>query len=210
MSAVTVLAIETSTPRGSIALVSSDEAILFSEFFESDRSHNSLLFDPLERALVSGHEFDAILVGIGPGSYTGVRIGISAAIGVSLARGVKIAGVSSLCALKDAPASGSYQVVGDARRGTFFHIEVHRWRASPTPVICSGEELGALVKGNSLPVLTCDASPLPVDAKVSFPDAARLAIAGHYHPLDFASQVEPIYLRAPYVTTPKPKGRPAD
>ena len=76
-----VLAIETSTPLGSIAVVEQSGNVLFSESFESNRSHNSMLFAPLQRALGTFSEIDAVIVGTGPGSYTGVRIGISAALG---------------------------------------------------------------------------------------------------------------------------------
>jgi tRNA threonylcarbamoyladenosine biosynthesis protein TsaB len=208
MKAGNVLVIETSTPRGSIALVSREAEVLFSDSFESRRSHNALLFEPLLRALDCGHAFGAILVGIGPGSYTGVRIGISAALGVSLARDVPVAGVCSLCALGAAPASGNYRVVGDARRGGFYFAEIRQWRVSSGPSVCSGAELESLVHGDALPVLTCDTSPLPVEARVTHPDAALLALAARHQSPDFSSTVEPIYLRAPYITMPKPKGRP--
>lgn len=211
MNAETLLAIETSTPRGSIALVAGD-AVLFSESFASQRSHNALLFDPLQRLLGEGRAFDAILVGTGPGSYTGVRIGISAAIGIALAAGVPMAGVPSLCALDEAPDSGDYCVIGDARRGAFFHVEIRAWRMTGAPAICSAEELHAVVEGAGLPLFTCDATPPPVDFTVSraCPDAARLAAAARHQAIDFSAPVEPIYLRAPYVTDPKSKGRPRE
>ncbi|MDA0811788.1 MAG: tRNA (adenosine(37)-N6)-threonylcarbamoyltransferase complex dimerization subunit type 1 TsaB [Verrucomicrobia bacterium] len=206
----TLLAFETSTPRGSLALVAEDGEVLFFRIFESQRSHNSLLFEPLREALAAGQPFADVIVGTGPGSYTGVRIGISAALGVSLASNARVAGVSSLLALEAAPASGSYHVIGDARRGSYFHAEICDWKVKVEAAIFTKEELIAHLADNTLPVLTCDASPLPIAAEVTSPSAANLARMARSQELDFTANIEPIYLRAPYITTPnaKAKGRP--
>ena len=77
----TTLAIETSTHQGSLALLHRGEMI-FSESCGAGRSHSSLLFAVLERALKAlpeGSRIDLIAVGLGPGSYAGVRIAIAAA-----------------------------------------------------------------------------------------------------------------------------------
>ncbi|MCB1100050.1 MAG: tRNA (adenosine(37)-N6)-threonylcarbamoyltransferase complex dimerization subunit type 1 TsaB [Verrucomicrobiae bacterium] len=204
----TLLAIETSTPRGSLALVAEDGEVLFSRTFESQRSHNSLMFEPLKEALATGHPFSDIVVGVGPGSYTGVRIGISAALGVSIGRHVRVAAVCSLLALEAAPVSGSYHVIGDARRGSYFHAEIRDWKVAVEAAIFSKEELLTRLADCDLPVLTCDASQLPLAAAITSPAAANLARAARLQQLDFAATIEPIYLRAPYITTPNPKGRP--
>lgn len=202
------LAIETSTPRGSLALVTEDGAVLFEQTFESARSHNSLLFAPLKELLDTGHAFSTIVVGTGPGSYTGVRIGISAALGISLANEAQVAGVSSLVSLQNVPASGSYYVIGDARRGSYFHCEIRNWKVLVEPALYSAQELTSRLSDPDLPVLTCDATPLPVAAVITTPSASALAQAARHQELNFTDPVAPIYLRAPYTTTPKPKGRP--
>ena len=68
----------------------------------------------------SPRELDALVVGTGPGSFTGVRIGLATARGLALALGVPVAGVSTLAALA-AGAPGAVPVI-DARRGEVFTL----------------------------------------------------------------------------------------
>ena len=96
-----ILAIESSTPRGSLALWR-DRRLVAVEEFQSERAHNSVLFGPLEAVLRQAEALDLIVCGTGPGSYSGVRVGIAAAIGVSLARCVPLIGMPSVCALPQA------------------------------------------------------------------------------------------------------------
>lgn len=145
-----VLAIETSTPLGSVAVLR-DGVISFEKSFTSERSHNSQLFAPLREALdVVGGSLRAIVVGTGPASYTGVRIGIAAAQGIALSRNVPVIGLPSVLAVEVAACradlqvcssvassfsaqadvevcstfSSSYCICGDARRGSFFVAEI--------------------------------------------------------------------------------------
>ena len=83
------LALETSTPRGGVA-VFQDGELVFSESFTADRSHSSGLFAVIERALAGKERPGQIVVGLGPGSYAGVRIAIAAGIGISVATGAEM------------------------------------------------------------------------------------------------------------------------
>jgi tRNA threonylcarbamoyladenosine biosynthesis protein TsaB len=77
--------------------------------------------DELVRAAGLGpDDLDLLAVGVGPGSFTGVRIGLAAARGLALALNVPVAGVSTLEALA-AGAPGAVPVV-DARRGEIFSL----------------------------------------------------------------------------------------
>jgi len=123
-----ILAIETSVPEASIALWS-DGAWLFEAEFVSDRNHNSMVFEPLAQALalLEGRELSTVLVGTGPGSYSGTRIGIAAAQGLAIAKSCPAAGIGSIAATpparsvaRPAAAHTAATAIGDARRGLYY------------------------------------------------------------------------------------------
>ena len=87
---MTILAIETSTNVGSIAVLRDGDCV-FSKTFTSERSHNSQIFAPLGEALEITTP-GLIAVGTGPGSYTGARIGIAVGIGIFLSINAKLIG----------------------------------------------------------------------------------------------------------------------
>ena len=199
-----ILAIETSTRTGSVALAS-DGVVLREETFVAERSHNSQIFAPLG-ALLGDAEIDAVIVGTGPGSYTGVRIGIATAIGVSMARNVPLFGVASVCGVE---ADFDYAVVGDARRGVFFWSEVAGGEMLGDPELMS---LDALKLRRHEHIFTFDEKP-PIAAAVSVtPSAAVLAKLYSRRDLSEIPQVtvEPIYLAAPFITKPKGRGKTLD
>lgn len=117
-----ILALDTSTLTGSAAVVV-DGVVLAESTTRIRATHSEqilpLVDEVLARAGVALHEIDRIGVGVGPGSFTGVRIGVATAKGLHIATGVALVGVSSLEAL----ASAAWGVRGyvlaalDARRG---------------------------------------------------------------------------------------------
>jgi tRNA threonylcarbamoyladenosine biosynthesis protein TsaB len=78
-----------------------------------------LVQELVERAGVTTAEIDGVVGGVGPGSFTGVRIGLASARGIGLALGVPVAGASTLGALR---AGAGEDAIGciDARRGEVF------------------------------------------------------------------------------------------
>ena len=90
-----ILAIETSTTGASLALVGRQGGdVLWQASFESDRLHNAKIFDPVAEALdISRGKLGRIVVGLGPGSYSGIRVGIAVANGLGLALDVPVAWV---------------------------------------------------------------------------------------------------------------------
>lgn len=205
---MTILAIECSTPHASLAIWH-EGAVIWETAFTSERAHNSRIFAPLEEGLEQcGRQLDWIAVGVGPGSYGGVRVGIAVANGFALALGAKTLGVSSLEAIADAE---DYRVIGDARRKTYFVAQVAGGDLQGEPDLVPTDELKGILHDNeSDPVFSSD--PKMVDAfpgvRFACPGASSLAniVARMTHEQrdSRAEQpLEPHYLRAPYITTPK-------
>jgi len=97
-----LLALETATPAGSVAIHESGR-ILSLRTFDAAREHSRRLFGEIDAALTdAGRERAQILgvaVTIGPGSFTGLRIGLSAAKGLCMGLGVRLIPLSTLEAL---------------------------------------------------------------------------------------------------------------
>jgi tRNA threonylcarbamoyladenosine biosynthesis protein TsaB len=121
-----ILHIETSTTVCSVAL-SCDSQVLFSSIDEMGSSHVTLIGPYLDKALDEarslGKRLDAVAVSAGPGSYTGLRIGVSAAKGICYALNIPLIAVSTLELLaetvrqKGLPAGVQFiRPVMDARR----------------------------------------------------------------------------------------------
>jgi tRNA threonylcarbamoyl adenosine modification protein YeaZ len=192
------LALDTSTPHGSVAVLEG-ETILFAEEFVADRSHSCSLFSVLERAQAIGAPFGLIAVGLGPGSYAGVRIAIAAAMGLSLASGAPMVGLPSVAAL----ACGKYAAIGDARRDTFYWTLVEEGLCRVGPELVSAEELQTRLNDHQGRVL---ASETLLSAERAYPAATILgALAASGRGIIARDQLEPIYLREPHITQPKPR-----
>jgi tRNA threonylcarbamoyladenosine biosynthesis protein TsaB len=110
-----VLGIETATRRGSVGLVASSpgehDAIARAEVSrEAGQLHGALLLDLIDACLARAGEslerVDAIAVSIGPGSFTGLRVGLATAKGLALAGAVALIGVSTLEALAEVAFAG--------------------------------------------------------------------------------------------------------
>jgi len=119
----TILAIETSVPQASIALLSGGQ--IEQKNFESHRQQNQLLFEPLQELIESLGEqsIDTILVGTGPGSYSGSRIAIAAAQGLATVYGAKVIGICSFYCVPSVDRENTI-AIGDARRGSYFHYDL--------------------------------------------------------------------------------------
>lgn len=201
----TLLAIETSTDKGSVALLRGEE-ILFSESCGAGRSHSSLLFGVLERALKAvpeGSRVDQIAVGLGPGSYAGVRIAIAAAAGFAIATGAELLGLPSIAAL----AEGEYVALGDARRESYYFARVRGGECVEGPRLFTAAEWPEKFAGIHLPVFASEEiaglNPAP-NLQIAYPSAERLArLALKERSIVARDNLEPIYLREPHITVPK-------
>jgi tRNA threonylcarbamoyl adenosine modification protein YeaZ len=109
-----VLAIDTSTSRTSVAIIEAD-TVVFSGFLDGATAHGPSLPALLQEALtVSG--VDEVVVGMGPGPFTGLRVGIAFAQSFALARDIPVRGVCSLDAIAAQINEKDFIITVDARR----------------------------------------------------------------------------------------------
>lgn len=205
-SSQTTLAIETSSHQGSVAVLRGNDFV-FSESCGTSRSHSSLLFAVLERALQAAggpKRIDRIAVGLGPGSYAGVRIAISAATGLSLANGTELVGLPSIVALSE----GEYVALGDARRESYYFARVRDGECVEGPLLLTADELAGKLAGCSVPVIASEELGNVISGAIEFrfPCAERLAkLAAAGRSIITRGDLQPIYLREPHITTAKKK-----
>ncbi|WP_193212100.1 tRNA (adenosine(37)-N6)-threonylcarbamoyltransferase complex dimerization subunit type 1 TsaB [Luteolibacter marinus] len=213
------LFLESSTPRASLALMRGSE-VLCQDSFTSDRNHNAMLFEPLERALacLAGDDRLAeVVMGTGPGSYSGTRVGIAAGQGVALVHGCPAVGLTSLMAVP-ATRDRAALAIGDARRGSAWRLEVgaeHPWNE---PVLCPVEELAEEVRAAldaGKPVFSLEPAgriglpeALVASVRIEQPDALALAAAWMRLAPETRDRLkvippQPVYLRPPHVTEAK-------
>lgn len=217
MSAPT-LVIETSTPQASLALVFPDGRIE-ERIFQSDRNHNAALFGPLQDLLAGGSQtLERVLVGSGPGSYSGTRVGIAAAQGVAIAMSCPAIAVPSLLATPAAASGTPCLALGDARRGSYWTAGIHRQQLDQEPVLGDADALGCAVAAAVERLETVFAFeeparfPLPAahrdSIRVEFPAArflwqAWLAASEATRNRWTAAAPQPIYLKPPHITAAK-------
>ena len=107
------LAIDTSTSRTIVGVIDGDE-IIFEKFHDGATDHGRALSQLVAEALKVSHPPKQVVVGMGPGPFTGLRVGISFARTFGLARNIPVMGVCSLDAI--AINQSEYTVAIDARR----------------------------------------------------------------------------------------------
>jgi tRNA threonylcarbamoyladenosine biosynthesis protein TsaB len=120
---VRVLAVDTTGEFGSVALVE-DERVIEEVPLHSPDGFGHILFDEIDRLLarhgVALDDVDCFASASGPGSFTGVRIGLTAVKGLAEATGRKVVAVSNLQALASFGTRELRAVVIDARRGEVY------------------------------------------------------------------------------------------
>lgn len=108
------LAIDTSTSRTSVAIIE-DGSILWSGHRDGATEHGPALPSLVQEA-IKGFAIDEVVVGMGPGPFTGLRVGIAFAQSFALARGISVRGVCSLDAIAAQVEEKEFIVTVDARR----------------------------------------------------------------------------------------------
>jgi tRNA threonylcarbamoyladenosine biosynthesis protein TsaB len=196
-----LLAFDLSTRRGTIALANGKE-ILGATDWPNDRRTSAPFFATLNEIVREHGAPETIVVGLGPGSYTGTRIAISAAIGLRATTGAALAGISSLCAVSD---EKEFCVIGDAKRSSFFFAKISSGLLANDPELLSENEMNErLLSITTIPIYTSDELPQFALVKPRFPSAKLLCLRAQTFPQNVArTSLAPIYLREPHITRPR-------
>ena len=217
-----VLAIDTALPAVSACVLDQDaEAPVAAESIEMERGHAEALLPLIKRVMarVEGGfaSLDRVAVTVGPGSFTGIRIGLAAGQGIALACKTEIVGVSTLAALAAPlifdPFDGVAAAAIDARHGKVY-IAAFGPAGRPllTPRRVGAHEalraLGSgplLLIGSGAPLLAKEARargvPVKIASEQAAPDiafVARLGLAAQPE----SAPARPLYLKEPYVAAP--------
>lgn len=200
-----VLAIDTTGPACSVALADFGEGeTVFGRIVEPmQRGHAEALMPLMDRlfseAGVTSHSIEKIAVTVGPGSFTGLRVGVSAARALALALGVPVVGVSVFEAIREGlvPQDAPMAIALDARRDEIYLQVFPVGMQAEDPMVVSLQDAadlipsGCRVAGSAAAVLGHEAGPevLPLDP---------VAVARSGHRLDPALfPPSPLYLRKP-------------
>ncbi|AYY14692.1 tRNA (adenosine(37)-N6)-threonylcarbamoyltransferase complex dimerization subunit type 1 TsaB [Actinobacteria bacterium YIM 96077] len=205
-----LLALDTSTPAVTVALHDGERAVAHSTHADA-RRHTELLApaisDVLAEAGVDRREITGVAVGIGPGPFTGLRVGVTAARTLGTALDVPVVGVCSLdiiareVTMREAPHGSPFLVVTDARRREVY------WSAYDSAgVRTRGPEVGpASGIPDALPAAGAGArtyrDAFPGLLEPEFPSAVFLAAAVVDGAVD-TCEPRPLYLRRPDAAPP--------
>lgn len=180
-----ILALESSATAASAALCQ-DEALVAQTFLHTGLTHSQTLLpmvrDLLGACALTPEEVDLIAVAAGPGSFTGLRIGVATAKGLAWAAEKPCAGCSTLAAMAWNLAGFSGQVCAamDARRHQIYNARFQVDGAAPRRLIpdraIALEDLVAELQGTQIPQLVVgDGAQLCYEALTAAGIPARLA-----------------------------------
>lgn len=176
----TYLLIDTSTSRTSVAIVGNGKT-LFASHHDGALSHGEALPELVAQGLKIESRIDQVIVGMGPGPFTGLRAGISFAQSFALGRGIPWQGVCSLDAIANQIAEIDFIAAIDARRKEVFFARYTNGLRIGEPKVCQPSQLTAFDV------------PIYGDVLNQFPDpTAFIAIAE-----TGATYLQPIYVRRP-------------
>jgi len=201
---MTILALEFSSSQRSVA-VARDGCVLAEAAEAGGRETKAfgLIEKVLADANIRREEIGCLAVGLGPGSYTGIRVALAIAQGWQLARGVKLLGIGSVeCLVAQAQAEkmfGRVNVAIDAQRGEFFLAvyeisadgakEVGPLRIVPAATVDARAAAGEMLAGP-------EATRWLTAGKILLPSAMALAkLAARRNDFSPGEKLEPVYLR---------------
>jgi tRNA threonylcarbamoyl adenosine modification protein YeaZ len=209
-----ILALEFSSKQRSVAVLDG-KSVLATAMETGGRTVRA--FELIERALKEAHwereQIECIAVGLGPGSYTGIRAAIALAQGWQLARDVKLLGISSVEALAlQAQQEGFFGTVNiaiDAQRNEFYLAQyrisgLERAEAIPLRLVSLEEMLSHQRNGERITGPDVDGLP---GSSALFPTAGAISLlAAERRDFVYGEKLEPVYLReTSFLKAPPPR-----
>ena len=217
-----ILGLETSGQPGSVAILD-EQGVLAHSSYEQPGMHAEHLLDHVEAAIRSvgceRHHLGKIAVGIGPGNFTGLRVGIALASGIGLGLNIGVVGVCSLASMASAIVAPELDVrfiVRDARRGEVFCAaftkrgdaliaptlvgtnNLFEWLGSKSGALATRSGVRSALAGDGLQWLSVQEKKelgayIPDGAELLWPDARQTALIGLR--LQTSQTIAPDYVR---------------
>lgn len=207
-----VLAVDTATPTLVLGLVR-DRELIAQKLFDEPRRHNEVLV-PAVQTLLEEHslgfaDLDGVVVGCGPGPFTGLRVGMVSAMAFADALNLPIDGVSSHKAMAHG-VDGQVLVLSDARRKEVYFSLLRDGVVLDGPGVCKPAELPmSSVEQLIVPEHLVAQLPPSLQRAKRVPSAlgarSLAAVADWEHP----RKPEPLYLRRPDAKEPIVRISPA-
>ena len=145
-----VLAIDTSTSRSCVAIIEG-ASVLYSGFRDGATAHGPSLPSLVQEALAVS-DVDEVVVGMGPGPFTGLRVGIAFAQSFALAREIPVRGVCSLDAIAAQVTDKDFIITVDARRKEVYWARyTHGVRVGQPAVNFPADVTGATIHADLFP-----------------------------------------------------------
>jgi tRNA threonylcarbamoyladenosine biosynthesis protein TsaB len=223
---VKLCAVDTSTALGSVALYD-DERLIAEDARRVSNAHGESLMPMIDalfgRVAWAPRDVGRWCIGIGPGSFTGVRIGVATVKGIVLGTHAEIVGVSSLEAMATLVPRPSGALVLAAIAAIRGEVYV-QWFDFDDPAAAEIEPVcllpnaveawlprdrGIVLVGEAATTLASSLGPRAVlgtffDGDYALPHARGVAQVGRTRAPDIAHRVEPVYVRPPEITSPGP------
>lgn len=211
-----ILAVDTSTPQVTAGIVRDGETVAEKLHLDA-RAHNEVLVPLIQQCLtdsgVAATELDAVVVGCGPGPFTGLRVGMATAASFADALGIPCYGICSLDVL--AGGVGDELVVTDARRREVYFAAYRDGQRVFGPAVAKPADVMELLK-EELAAEAADFAPshargslshieqiagLEVPAEQVFPTPKTMVEAVGFD--SAPGPLVPLYLRRPDAVVPK-------
>ncbi len=205
-----VLSIDTSTPDLVTGVTDTDTGESVDRIIPGTRAHNEQLTPTVQAALADARvtfaDLDAIVVGCGPGPFTGLRVGMASAAAFGDALGIPVHGVCSLDAIAHRIPEATKLVATDARRREVYFATYRDGERTSGPDVRAPGELELLHEVEVISVPGHLVEKLPegltdVDKRDLTPTAASLVAVADLNATP--GPLTPLYLRRPDAKEPK-------